>query len=138
MLRKRPLVGKALLLALVIVLALLIYLDPYMKGRSGGDLQFVAYPWQRLAGHSLLTLLATGWALVAASRAAWAYYVLATEAVLFVTLNCYLIARDGLARLSSGYVTGHDLVLILVAGALLRWMALLQLKSLVRRSRLAS
>lgn len=120
----------------VLFLALLLALDPYSFGFSGGDVGFDRRAWQvaatLLSVVALLGVLAT----IRQRRIQLAGRIAVLELFAFLALNVAYVARDGVAtRALRGYGSSPLPLLALVFGTAIRLALVAKLLSIASPSR---
>ena len=115
---------KVLLVVAVLAAGALLALDPYSFGRTGGDVQEMYHVWQVVVA-VVSALLLVG-VLTAGVRDAWrqARTLLVAETGVFLAANAMFFARDGVARLSSGFASGGELTVLVIGGLLVRLLGI--------------
>lgn len=115
---------KALLVTTALVAGGLLLLDPYSFGRTGGDVRDEYHAWQPVV--AVVSALLLAGVIIAAMRDAWrqARMLLIAETGVFLVANAVFYARDGVARLSSGFASSGELMVPLIGGILIRLIAI--------------
>jgi hypothetical protein len=108
------------LMTLLAIAIVALVLDPYTFGGVGGDEWYPSIAWQRLVGGVQLLLLAGAMLIVAMSRYRYLQRLLGVEATIFLAFNIALLLRDGTLRLVVGYSAAPLLLLLLIAGVIVR------------------
>jgi hypothetical protein len=122
---------KIVLASCVVCSLVLLAMDPYSRGGTGGDVFGRHYAWQLVVAIMSALLLAS--ALVSISRKAWRYThgCLLIETAVFLMTNAIYAARDGWARLSTGFASGGELAVLVIGGAIVRLLGV-SLASMLR------
>jgi hypothetical protein len=97
-------------------------LDPYTYGATGGDVWYPRIAWQLIGGVSQLILLAAAGFALWRGRFSLVATIIVGEAVLFAVGSVVLIVRDGIDRLVIGYDALPVLLLLLIVGAVSRYL----------------
>jgi len=91
------------IVAYSIMLLLVLYLDPYSRGYTGGDVRYDPIRWQVLIGGVQAAFLVGVAILAWNARRSWARLLGSVEGTVFLVTNMIYLLRDGAMRLTMGY-----------------------------------